>query len=121
MIFQEQTLQVREWYRRFGLETEKLHKEPDDHIGLELSFLAHLAGLGLKALEDKDEAGLEGSLQAQRQFLHDHPLKWIKFWSGSVEKHAKTDLYRGTAILTRGALMMLAEILGVEMPEEIAQ
>lgn len=121
MIFQEQTLQIREWYRRFGLETKKLHKEPDDHIGLELSFLAHLAGLGLQAVETKDVAGLEHSLQAQRQFLHDHPLRWVKFWSSSVEEHAKTDLYRGTAMLTRGVLMALAEILGVEMPEEIAQ
>jgi TorA maturation chaperone TorD len=120
-IFQEQTLQVREWYRRFGLESEKLYKEPDDHIALELSLIAHLAGLGLKALEVKDDTGLEKSLQAQREFLHDHTLRWMKFWSGSVEKHAKTDLYRGVAILTRGTLMALAEILGVEMPEEIAQ
>ena len=120
-IFHESTLQVREWYRRFGLEPEKLHKEPDDHIALELSFLAHLASLGLRALENKDEAGLEKSLQAQRQFLHDHTLRWMKFWAGAVEKHARTDLYRGTAILTRGALMALVEILGVEMPEETAQ
>lgn len=121
MIFQEQTLQVREWYRKFGLEPEKLLKEPDDHIALELSFLAHLASLGLMALEDKDDVGLEKSLQAQRQFLHDHTLRWMKFWAGSVEKHAKTEFYRGTAILTRGTLMALAEVLGVEMPEEIAQ
>ncbi|MFZ5857936.1 MAG: TorD/DmsD family molecular chaperone [Chloroflexota bacterium] len=121
MIFQEQTLQVREWYRKFGLEPENLRKEPDDHIALELSFLAHLASLGLMAIENKDDAGLEKSLQAQRQFLHDHTLRWMKFWAGSVEKHAKTDLYRGTAILTRGTLMALVEVLGVEMPEEIAQ
>jgi len=120
-IFQKQTLQVREWYRKFGLQSGKLYKEPDDHIALELSFIAHLASLGLKALENKDDAGLEKSLQAQRQFLHDHTLRWMKFWSGSVEKHAKTDLYRGIAILTRGTLLALVEILGVEMPEEIAQ
>src|SRR3972149_6655669 len=47
--FQEQTLQVRNWYRRFGLEPEKIYHEPDDHIGLELTFLAHLANQAFRS------------------------------------------------------------------------
>ena len=34
LVFQEETLQVREWYRRFDLQSVKLHAEPDDHVGL---------------------------------------------------------------------------------------
>ena len=74
MLFQEQTIQVRQWYRRFGLESEKLNTEPDDHIGLELSFLAYLAQLGLKALDENNAARFEQILQAQRQFISEHPL-----------------------------------------------
>ena len=55
LVFQQQTLQVRGWYSRFGLEVIKLHQEPDDHIGLELEFLAHLANLGLQSLESKTQ------------------------------------------------------------------
>ena len=80
MIFQEQTIQVRQWYRCLGLEPEKLHKEPDDHIGLELSFLAYLAKLGLQALEENDDVKFEQILQAQRQFISEHPLKWTPGW-----------------------------------------
>lgn len=117
MIFQEQTLQVREWYRRFGLEAEKLYHEPDDHVGLELSFLAYLAGLCLTALQDNNEAEFERALQAQCKFLYEHPLTWIPYWCGLVEKHARTDFYRGLASLVRGSLYTLAEHLDVKLPE----
>ena len=76
LLFQVQTQQVRQWYLRYGLEPENLHKEPDDHIGLELAFLAHLAQRGLQALEQNDPAVFEDSLAAQRGFLAEHLLKW---------------------------------------------
>jgi TorA maturation chaperone TorD len=117
-IFQEQTLQVRQWYRRFGVEPEKLYSEPDDHIGLELSFLAYLAKLGLQALEENDETRLEQTLQAQRQFIAEHPMKWVSDWSGLVNQHAKTDFYRGLALLTHGALLVIAQQLQTELPKE---
>lgn len=118
LIFQDQTLQVREWYRRFGLESEKLYKEPDDHIGLELSFLAHLAKQGLVALDENDMPKLEKILQAQRQFISEHLLKWISRWHNLINKHAATDFYLGIAHLTHGSLLAIAEVLQIELPKE---
>ena len=117
MVFQEQTLQVRDWFRRFGVETEKLHKEPDDHIGLELSFLAHLATLGLQAIEAKDDNKFEEIVEAQRRFIVEHPLKWVPVWCKLVEEKANTDFYRGLAMLVLGALFSLAKILEIPIPE----
>ena len=118
MLFQAETLQVRSWYRQFGLESEKLHQEPDDHIGLELAFLAHLAFLGLQALEQNDEAGFQQALEAQRRFFHEHLSAWILRWCFLVEKYARTDFYRGLASLTRGAAYELSEVLSVALPQE---
>ena len=118
MVFQEQTLQVRAWYRRFGLEPEKLYKEPDDHIGLELLFLVHLAKLGLQALEENDQAESEKYLQAQRDFLSEHLLRWGPAWAKLVRQHASTDFYRGLAHLVHGTLLAVAELLEVEVPKE---
>jgi TorA maturation chaperone TorD len=118
MVFQIQTLQVRQWYRRFGLEPEKLYNEPDDHIGLELSFLAYLAQLGLQALNENDEGRFKQILQAQRQFILEHPLKWVADWSALVNRHAKTDFYHGLALLAHGALLVMAEQLPSELSEE---
>jgi TorA maturation chaperone TorD len=118
LIFQEQTLQVREWYARFGLEAERKGNEPDDHIGLELSFVGHIAGLALSSLEAGDEAEAQKNLQAQRDFLTQHLLRWAPAWAELVQKHAGTDFYRGLAHLTLGALLAAADLLEIEMPKE---
>ena len=38
LVFQKETLEVRAAYRELGLQVEKLHHEPDDHIAYELEF-----------------------------------------------------------------------------------
>ncbi|HKZ83677.1 MAG TPA: molecular chaperone TorD family protein [Anaerolineae bacterium] len=121
LTFQEQTLQVRAWYRRFGLEAEKLHNEPDDHIGLELSFLAHLAQLALDALERQDQPAVDELLEAQRRFLSEHLLRWAPAWCDQVAQHARTDFFHGIALLTKGALKELSTILQVESLAESAR
>lgn len=120
LVFQEQTLQVREWFSRFGLQIERLNKEPDDHIGLELSFVANLASLALQALEEQDLQKYEAILQAQRDFLSQHLLRWGPSWARLVVKHAQTGYYRGLAHLTRGALLAAAEHLEIELPREVS-
>jgi TorA maturation chaperone TorD len=119
MVFQEETLEVRNWYRRYKLESEKLYQEPDDHIGLELAFVAHLSQLGLQALEQNDETAFQQALGAQRDFLSEHLLRWGFKWAQLVDKHAKTNFYRGIGHLVNGALIEAASVVGAELPEEI--
>lgn len=119
LVFQEQTLQVREWYARFGLQIEKLNREPDDHIGLELSFMAHLASRALQVIGE-GETSPDEILQAQRTFLSEHLLRWGPSWAKLVKQHAKTDFYRGLAHLTHGALLAAAEALQIPMPKEVS-
>jgi len=119
MVFQEQTMQVRKWYRSYGLEPEKLNAEPDDHIGLEMGFVSHLARLGLQALDEEDDVKLEELLAAQRQFMSEHLLRWGPEWCSLVEKNAKTDFYRGLARLTLGALLSAAAWLDIKIPADL--
>ncbi len=118
LTFQESTLRVREWYRRFGLQAEKLHHEPDDHIGLELEFVAHLAKRALQALEQDDQAEYDAAVAAQRRFITEHPGRWAAGWCRQVETQARTDFYRGMAILTRGAVAETARLLNIEVAGE---
>jgi TorA maturation chaperone TorD len=111
LLFQEQTIQVREWYRKYGLQIEKLHHEPDDQIGLELSFLANLAQLAVQAAERRDEAELTRLLHDQQAFLTEHPLRWAQAWCDLVDRHARTDFYRGIALLVNGGLKTAGEML----------
>jgi putative dimethyl sulfoxide reductase chaperone len=113
LTFQEQTLQVRDWYQRFELRAENLHREPDDHIGLELEFLAHLARRGVARMEQNDKAGASTFLNAQRDFLAEHTIKWAPKWCDLVEKEARTTFYRGMARLGIGVISEMASILDV--------
>ncbi len=118
LMFQEPTLQVREWYARFGLQAERIYREPDDHLGLEMQFIAHLATLAVQALENNDQQALDVALQAQRDFLVEHLLRWGPDWANLVKQHAATDFYRGVAHLTHGALLAAAEMLQIDIPKE---
>lgn len=103
-LFSEETLQVRECYRKYGLQIEQLYHEPDDHIGLELSFLAHLAQLALQATQENNPIEFENILRDQQAFLTEHPLRWAQTWCDLVDQHARTDFYRGIALIVNGAL-----------------
>lgn len=119
MLFQEQTMQVRAWYRRFGVDAANHAHEPDDHIGLELAFVAHLAHLALVALDQNEPDDFENVLAAQREFLLEHLLKWGYQWCDLVLLHASTDFFRGIALLTKGVLAEIAAILQIERVSEV--
>lgn len=121
LLFQAETLQVRSWYRRYGLEMIRLHQEPDDHVGLELAFLAHLAQLALAAQTADDQPALAEMRDAQRLFLTTHAQRWIPGWSAQVLQHARTDYYRGLAQLTVGVLAALGAALEPLMQLETAE
>ena len=118
MVFQEETLKVRDWFRRFNLESEKIHKEPDDHLGLELTFIAHLAQLGLQALDNEDDSEFQRTLDAQRKFLTEHTLRWAFEWADLVEEFSKTTFYQGIGFLVRGALIETANMLDIDYSTE---
>lgn len=119
LVFQEQTMEVRRWYRRFRLEPENLNKEPDDHIALEMVFIAHLASLGVHAVQAGNRDECARLLQAQHEFASEHLMKWAFKWCQQVIENARSDFYLGIAWLTRGALSELAELLDLQIAEPV--
>jgi putative dimethyl sulfoxide reductase chaperone len=118
LLFQTETFRVRAWYGRFGLMVPNLQSEPDDHIGLELSFVAHLAGSALQAIQAHERERFREALEAQRHFLTEHLLKWGPGWCSRVVETSDSEFYRGLALLTRGALSEISERLTVRIPAQ---
>ena len=110
LTFQEPTLQVRAIYERFGVEAPAIHREPDDHLGLELAFMATVSDRAARAAAGDDMAQLARCFGAQRGFLQDHLLAWAPACLALVEKHAETDYYRGAALLALGSLAESARL-----------
>ncbi|MDR1088254.1 MAG: molecular chaperone TorD family protein [Coriobacteriales bacterium] len=109
-IFQIETLEVRAWYERFGMQVRKKYQEPDDNIVYEFEFICHLAGEALQAYAAKDEEGFARFWDAQKDFLHEHLLKWGLQWCDRVFEYAKTKFYKGIARLVKGSLRELADV-----------
>lgn len=104
LLFDVPTFEVRAEYRSFGLQAPDFNREPDDHLGLEFSYLALVCERGLDALERADVRGLDEALEAQRRFLAEHVLCWGADCLGLVEANAQTAFYRGVGGLGLGVL-----------------
>lgn len=117
-LFSARTLEVREQYRRHGLQIERLHAEPDDHLGLMLGFMAHLCGAEADALAAGDEAALRELRAEQEGFLEKHVLPWLAAWRYEVGKHAASDYYRGAGELAFGLCARYAQRFGIAFDED---
>ena len=117
-LFSARTLEVREQYRRHGLQIERLHAEPDDHLGLMLGFVGHLIGLEAEALAVGDGAAAGEAADEQESFLVEHVLPWLAAWRYSVDAHASSDYFRGTGAFVFGLCARYAQRFGVAFDRE---
>ena len=99
LLFGEVTIEVRAAYARYGVAAPAGGRPADDHIGLELAFVAHHALAALDAIEAGDEAAAEQISDDLRAFCADHLLTWVRPFAQHVVREASTDLYRGVGHL----------------------
>lgn len=102
LLFSKETLAVRDFYRSFGLESKKKNREPDDHLGLELEFMAWLCREGSARIQNGGD--FEELLTGQQRFLQEHLQQWVPALTADIQRAARTDFFRGLARLTRGWL-----------------
>lgn len=105
---------VKDAYRRVGVLPPTDNGEPDDHIGLEFAFLAHLCMQGMSGGENDE--GIAAAREAQREFLTQHVLWWAPVFLEKVVENAETDYFRGAAWLSMGCLRQNALWLGLADP-----
>ncbi len=114
LTFQEPTLAIRSFYRAHGLESVAIHREPDDHIALELAFLGELCDRLAQAPSGR-QGRREGSLEcAQVQLLEEHLLLWAPSFFEAVQEKARTPYFRALAALADATLAQTADRLGLE-------
>lgn len=104
MITEMQLIQtVNHLYLANGLMISSDYNNRPDYIGLEFSFLAHLAEAEAQAW-DEDNAELAESYQETgRAFLREH-LGWVEKYVTRAMDYAKTGFYRGFLRLCRGVV-----------------
>jgi putative dimethyl sulfoxide reductase chaperone len=105
LVFDWPALEVSASYREMGLGTDQT-RSPEDHIGLELLFMAIMA--------EREAAGEAGAAAVQASFLREHLLAWVPAFCDDVTHQAQTDLYRGLGLLTGGMLQQELNLLPVD-------
>lgn len=99
MLMQEARDGALAWYHRFGLGRSESWTDCEDHIALELEFVAYLIGQAIEARRVGDEAREAELACAQRDFVHEHLIDWVPMFARDAESKARTDFYRGLCML----------------------
>ncbi|QAR32630.1 hypothetical protein EP073_04165 [Geovibrio thiophilus] len=111
LIMQEARDEVLALYRKYGLGVSSKYSIPEDHLALELEFMAHLCGLVRQAAENGKMDEAVRHLGEQREFHEKHLMRWVPDFCKDINKVASTAFYQGVAELTVSFLNMDAEIV----------
>lgn len=103
VVFGLTTLELRHWMREHHIARTTDEHTPEDHIGLMLALMAHIARTQPEALDD---------------YLQTQLLTWSSHFLKQLEAAAEHPFYQGLALLTRLSLegIQNARALEVEYP-----
>ncbi|SDD55305.1 TorD/DmsD family molecular chaperone [Sporomusa acidovorans] len=111
LIMQDARDQVVAAYRAKGLAKLETLDFPEDHIALELEFMAHLCHETQQALVKRDWLAVSVCLKEQMGFLVQHLLNWVPAFCADTKEYAETEFYQAVAKITNGYLHLERSIL----------
>lgn len=111
------TVAVLSAYRESGLQVASDCGELPDHVGIEISFIALLCTREREAWQSGDAGGARQLLRQEEQFVNHHLLKWVPDLCRRIADNARSDFYRGVALLTEEFLRADAASLAPSIRE----
>ena len=103
LVFDTETIQVRMYYSRLGLQAPRLHTEPDDHLGLEFAFLSQGCQQMMTALEQDRTEDYTRVRDIVAAFTAEHPLRWVPATLREAEAQSQTAWMQGVEALSYAA------------------
>ena len=100
VVFGASTLELRRWMRGRGIARQVDDRTPEDHIGLMLALMAHLAR---NRPDDLDA------------FLQKHLLTWSSHFLDELAEAAAHPFYEGLARLTKASLEGIQDELALDV------
>lgn len=111
LLMQKARDEVWREYAQQGLNRSENINEPEDHLAIELEFMAFLCRQTIMALEKDGKEQVIAYLEKQRDFLEKHLLRWCPQFCHDLAQASQSDFYRGLALLTRRFLDSELELL----------
>lgn len=110
-LYHDAVDQVFEAYLGEDLIKSPHFKEPEDHIALELYFMAHLCKKAIMSLNSEKRQDFLKYLNMQKTFLVEHLLKWAPSFAEDIVKNANTLFYKALGKMMKGFLNMEKKII----------
>ena len=110
-LFQESTLDVRAWFKRFGYVAGGYPNYPDDHISIMLHFLALMSAKANDALIVGEMDVCRKLLKDQKQFEKEHMLNWLTRYAQDMQGSESNFFYPQLAIAMAEYVMYDQQIL----------
>lgn len=104
----ESTVAVMEAYAKAGFADIDPTAGPQDHLGVELKFLAVLGLREAEAWRAHDAAGARRRQVQQGDFVEGHLSAWAPRWADAIGEHARAPIYSALAGLAKAGLAQAA-------------
>ena len=93
LMMQEAYSAVVALYRAAGFAKDPGFTEPEDHLAVELAFMARLCERACEALREGDEAAAETAFVEQLSFVREHLLNWVPAFARDMRAAAEDGFY----------------------------
>jgi anaerobic sulfite reductase subunit A len=120
MVMHETRDNVLKIYRSMGVDKVNTFHEPEDHIAMELQFMAILCDKTIGAFKEDHHADVMKCLEVQKDFLNDHLGKWVPRMAADVIATARKEFYKAIAKITKGYIEMDKEAVS-EIIESLSE
>ena len=109
VVMEKPRNQVAKIYADEGFQKTAEFNEPEDHVAIELEFMACLCQKVINKLKIGDIKGAIETLEIQENFFKNHLGAWVPCFCSDVIRSAELDYYRAIAQITRGFLAVDSE------------
>jgi len=96
-LMTEETLKVRETYLKAGFAVKEPGRMLEDHIAVELEFLARLTEKIIEALKSGNTEEAETLYHLRKDFIENHLKLWLPAFIERILDSTQEDFYRGCA------------------------
>jgi len=102
LVFQQPTLEVRRAYLEAAFSHDQMFEAPDDHVSLELEFLAALNERIAAALDAGNVADADHTRSLRQRFLEHHLDLWVGAFARDILTYSTTSFWKGVATVLLG-------------------
>lgn len=111
LLFDGPMFAVRDAYAKYGLAAPNPAHEPDDHIGLEISFLGGVMGVAAESVEAGDMEAAGEHIAMAGNFMDAHLSRWASRFLEAVANHENASFFKALSIVCADTLDKAADLL----------